>query len=184
MSKQNFRIYIFLLTFFSKLFKVARRRAKVVVDHMGGVVTSDCALGPNGNLPMSGLSLWWMLFVFMQIGIAEVFVNVTLYDYTYSYAPPRMRALAQGFCLLCQGSMSSSFSVVLNLLTEPWNRHADNNDNRLDLIYLVIAVIQIVGIGLIIPLAPEGPAKEFSVARYVTNVRKQMQKLENAFKKD
>ena len=78
-----------------------------------------------------------------------------MYDFTYAKAPERMRVLAQGFCLLCQGSISSSLSVVLNLLMEPWNRHADNDHNRLELVYAVIGIIQFLGIFLVLMVVPD-----------------------------
>ena len=71
-----------------------------------------------------------------------------------------MRALAQGFCLLCAGSISSSFSVVINIMTEPWNRHANNDDNRLDLIYFLIVAIQGFGIMLVWRIAPDSSKLE------------------------
>ena len=129
--------------------EVWRKKAPLALDSDGEIATSDCAIGPNGNLPMSSLSLWWMLLPFTLIGFGEVLINVTLYDYTFSAAPVNMRVLAQGFQLLCQGSMSSSFSVVLNLLMESWNTHADNNHNNLEFVYVIFGMVQFLGVVLV-----------------------------------
>lgn len=65
---------------------------------------------------MSALSGWWMVGPFAVMGVAEVYVNPTLYFLSYSQTPLRLRSTAQAVCLLTGAAASGLFTVLTNVL--------------------------------------------------------------------
>merc|ERR1712232_1195635 len=85
-------------------FLEAKRREALLLPY-----ASNCA--PEG-IRMSAFSCWTMIGPFALVGVAEVYVNPTLYHLTYMQTPPPLRSTAQAFVLLTSGVGSGLFSVI------------------------------------------------------------------------
>jgi len=92
-------------------------------------VESECA--PAG-VRMSSLSAWWMAGPYAVMGIAEVYVNPTLYFLSYSQTPLRLRSTAQAVCLLMGAVSSGLFTILTSLL----GSSSDLNEVHLEYGYL------------------------------------------------
>lgn len=84
------------------------RRKSPVLDE-----ASKCA--PKG-VRMSSLSGWWMIGPYAVMGIAEIYVNPTLYFLSYSQTPLRLRSTAQAVCLLTSAAASGLFTILANIM--------------------------------------------------------------------
>lgn len=87
--------------------EVARRRQPILHE------SSKCA--PPGVF-MSNLSAWHMVAPYAIMGLAEVYVNPTLYYLSYSQTPLRLRSTAQGVCLLMSSVSSGIFTLLSSYL--------------------------------------------------------------------
>lgn len=74
---------------------------------------SLCA--PDG-MKMSSLSAWWMVGPYTVMGVAEVYVNPTLYYLAYSQSPLRLRSSAQALGLLMSATSSALFTILTAIL--------------------------------------------------------------------
>jgi len=85
-----------------------RRRRAPMLDEV-----SLCA--PDG-MKMSSLSAWWMIGPYTVMGVAEVYVNPTLYYLAYSQSPLRLRSSAQALGLLMSATSSALFTILTAIL--------------------------------------------------------------------
>lgn len=65
---------------------------------------------------MTAFSGWWMVGPYAVMGVAEVYVNPTLYFLSYSQTPLRLRSTAQAVCLLTGAASSGLFTILTNVL--------------------------------------------------------------------
>eukprot|EP00927_Polykrikos_kofoidii_P019956 TRINITY_DN19382_c0_g2_i1.p1 TRINITY_DN19382_c0_g2~~TRINITY_DN19382_c0_g2_i1.p1 ORF type:complete len:601 (-),score=79.27 TRINITY_DN19382_c0_g2_i1:381-2183(-) len=82
---------------------VKRRGAPLLPVH------SHCA--PAG-VHMSSLSAWWMIGPYAVMGLAEVYINPTLYYLCYSQTPLRLRSTAAAINFVTQSASSGVFTLV------------------------------------------------------------------------
>ncbi|CAK9044753.1 unnamed protein product [Durusdinium trenchii] len=75
---------------------------------------SLCA--PDGQ-KMSSLSAWWMIGPYTVMGVAEVYVNPTLYYLAYSQSPLRLRSSAQALGLFMSATSSALFTILTAVLS-------------------------------------------------------------------
>jgi len=84
------------------------RRTLIVTQY-----ASECA--PRG-IRMTDISAWWMVIPYALMGVAEVYVNPTLYYVSYAQTPPRLRSTAQAVCLVMSAASSGFFTLLTQLM--------------------------------------------------------------------
>ena len=62
------------------------------------------------------MSAWWMVGPYTLMGVAEVYVNPTLYYLAYSQSPLRLRSSAQALGLLMSATSSALFTVLTAII--------------------------------------------------------------------
>ncbi|XP_051128823.1 protein NRT1/ PTR FAMILY 4.5 isoform X2 [Andrographis paniculata] len=134
------------------LVEVKRRR----VAFESGLVDSDPKQHP---LPMS---VFWLSFQFFVFGIADLFTFVGLMEFFYSQVPDAIKAVSGCFLWtsMALGYFTSTIVVkVVNQATKNsgrgrgWVGGNNINRNRLDLFYLLLAMISFVNFCIYIPVA-------------------------------
>jgi len=100
-------------------FEVLRRAAPILPE------ASNCA--PRG-VNMSDFPAWLMFIPFFLTGVAEVYVNPTLYFLSYSQAPPPLRSSMQAITLYMNALSSSIFTFFTQFMTQT----KDLNEAHLD----------------------------------------------------
>lgn len=101
---------------------------------------SHCA--PAG-VQMSDCPAWWMVGPYAMMGLAEVYVNPSLYFLAYSQTPPRLRSTAQAICLLMTAVSSALFTILTSILGS-----SDNlNDAHLEYGYVASVVLALPFLG-------------------------------------
>ncbi|KAH6609773.1 oligopeptide transporter [Trichoderma cornu-damae] len=101
-------------------------------DHANGTVIVD---GEEQSCPPAPINVWAQSLPYILIGIAEIFANVTSYEYAYSKAPENMKSLVLSVNLFMSAISSAIGEAFVPLSDDPllvWN-------------YTVVAGIAVVG---------------------------------------
>jgi len=131
--------------FWSAYLEVSRRASPLLSE--------DSACAPKG-VKMSSFSAWWMIGPYAVMGLAEVYVNPTLYYLSYSQTPPRLRSTAQAVCLVMGAASSGMFTLLTHLMGSANNL----NDSHLEYGYFASASLSLVFV--LCYLSVQGSLKE------------------------
>ena len=91
--------------------------------------------GTEAPCPPAAINVWAQSFPYILIGIAEIFANVTSYEYAYSKAPANMKSLVMSINLFMSAVSSAIGQAFTPISGDPylvWN-------------YTIVAVIAFVG---------------------------------------
>merc|ERR1739838_56322 len=105
------------------------------------------------RVPKHAISIWWQLFAFCTIGLSEVLVAITYWDFFYSQVPPGIRSVCQAANFLTQ-ALGTLVGAVINSICISWLPNNLDRGNQEYMLFINMGFILITWIFFVV-LSPK-----------------------------
>jgi len=95
-------------------------------------------------MPLKDISLLWMSFPYILIGMSEIFMVATYYELFYTEVPANFKGVAQAIFGLST-TLGTAFGSLINTICDTWGwiNNVNADDNTLEYVYIVNIAINV-----------------------------------------